>query len=211
MRIFSVRLLKLLAAGLAAGSVLGSAHAGNCDHPYFAVPGTFTYRTAAAGQIITSSSTIKLVGDTMTVNGTAAGQPYSVVYDCKGGNVTLRAGSNPKRRLGVTNQLPPANLWKVGYGWTTDTKTQGMSTHSTYRIVGSERVTVPAGTFTALRVESSTSMDLGQIPGGKALPPGLAKSMKVQDVKMTSWFAKGVGIVKQTGDNLKMELIKISR
>ncbi|TSA84504.1 hypothetical protein FNU79_11125 [Deinococcus detaillensis] len=208
----SPRPLVLRASAVCAGALgflsVGSALAGACDHPYFANAGTFTYRTTAAGQVITTTSTIKLSGNTVTVNGETSGQAYNVVYDCRGGQISVRAGSQQKTAM-IMSSVPPASQWKNGFVWKSAATIGSMTSQTTNRIVGSEQVTTPAGTFQALKVQSITSLDMSKMFKGQKVPPEMAKSMK--DVQTTAWYAKGVGVVKQVSPNSSLELIKVSR
>lgn len=106
-------------------------------------------------------------------SGEAAGYPYSgwsdVVYD-------------------VPMLVTPASL-SVGDSWTAEgsgtvttdaTGAQAFSTTTTYEAVGEESVTVPAGTYTAIKISGAT----------EGSPPAM------------SWTAEGVGTVKTDGSEL---------
>jgi hypothetical protein len=86
------------------------------------------------------------------------------------------SSTNSTSRTGVT--LP--NDLKVGSAWT-----QTIDIITNYNVVGTETVTVPAGTFEALKIEQSGSMTM---MGQELLTQG------------TLWYAEGVGNVKaETG------------
>lgn len=58
------------------------------------------------------------------------------------------------------------------------------------KALSEESITVPAGTYTALKVESRTSLDFGSVAG---MPSG---SSGAADVVSTEWWVKNVGLVK---------------
>ena len=111
-------------------------------------------------------------------------------------------------RTGVT--VPAAALWRIGGTWSSryDIKStisagqkgepQGEGTGTieiANRIVGEEEVTVAAGKFRALKVESIFKMKMTVRVGTMSVPTST-------DMKNLTWFAEGVGMVKAetTGD-----------
>jgi hypothetical protein len=104
-------------------------------------------------------------------------------------------------RSGVT--IPAAERWRVGESWETGYEISvslppsatgpGGTGAGTFgaksRITGEETVTVPAGTFRALKVESVIDMRL-TLRVGQATVPSNTKA------KDTTWFAEGVGKIK---------------
>jgi hypothetical protein len=75
---------------------------------------------------------------------------------------------------------------KAGEKW--ENKSDGAIAKYDLKMIGEEEVKVPAGTYKAIRVE--TTYDFGGV-GGAAPPAALAGG-----VKITHWFAPGVGLVK---------------
>ncbi|MER3443910.1 MAG: hypothetical protein C4333_07215 [Meiothermus sp.] len=103
---------------------------------------------------------------------------------------------------------PPERDWRVGHAWSYRYELRGRVAfvelggylEARNRIVGRERVQVPAGSFEALRVESVFQGRLGIGLGGKS----------------TYWFARGVGLVKQVSEGnlpgrLSSELLELLR
>jgi hypothetical protein len=103
-------------------------------------------------------------------------------------------------RTGVT--IPAAASWREGEGWRSsyDIRTelagqQGASGRGsgtieiTNRVTGRERVTVPAGSYDALKVESTMAMKLIVRVGQLSQPTST-------NVRNKSWFAENVGMVK---------------
>lgn len=103
-------------------------------------------------------------------------------------------------RTGVT--VPAAERWRVGEEWRSSYEIrtelagpQGASGRGTgtieitNRVTGREQVTVPAGTYDALRVESTMAMKLTVRVGQMTVPTNT-------NVRNTSWFAENAGMVK---------------
>lgn len=116
---------------------------------------------------------------------------------------------------GVEGDLMPKDV-KVGSTWTTKytmaTKFQGadvpdgfggmkMTIKSENKVLSEEKITVPAGTFTALKMEVTSSIDMTmpniQVPGysGGAIQLPVSSA---SNITFYEWWAKGVGLVKVT-------------
>jgi hypothetical protein len=101
---------------------------------------------------------------------------------------------------GVT--LPPTDDWKVGYKWTAAYSGKGLRTTKDgsqealgkldvdSSMISEEKVTVPAGAFDCILVDSNIQEDL-LIKSGEASGSSWRKSTRV-----SAWYAKGVGLVK---------------
>jgi len=80
------------------------------------------------------------------------------------------------------NDLTPGTIWK--WSW----EATGISAAYDYKVIGKEKVTVPAGTFSTTRIDyeamvnSETRGELGPVRG-------------------SLWIADGVGLVKQFEDD----------
>lgn len=111
-------------------------------------------------------------------------------------------------RTGVT--VPAAARWRVGETWASryeikSTISAGVkgeppgegtgSIEIANKIVGEEEITVAAGRFRALKVESVFKMEMTVRVGKMSVPTST-------DMKNLSWFAEGVGMIKaeSTGD-----------
>jgi hypothetical protein len=196
--------------GLSAG-----AGAAACDAQSYLANGTATYQmvSPAGKSTIVSKAVVK--GSTIQVTSTVDGKASSMIWNCtaKGMTASLPAGkATASFDLGF---LPPSSAWKVGYSWTSTGKISGVggmtiNTSTRSRIAASERVTTPAGTFSTLRVESTTSSTVQLPPGMQA--DAMSKAMN-SVATSTSWYAKGVGTVKSTSPESKftMTLIKFVR
>ncbi|MCA1614024.1 MAG: hypothetical protein LC800_07710 [Acidobacteria bacterium] len=124
-------------------------------------------------------------------------------------------------RTGVT--VPSAERWRVGATWasrydiksTISTGQQGEppgegagTIEIANKIVGEEEVTVAAGKFRALKVESVFQMQMTVRVGKVRMPTST-------DMKNISWFAEGVGMIRaeSTGDfaGATTELVSLKR
>ena len=112
-----------------------------------------------------------------------------------GGGSTAGVVMNVVKSSGIS--LPLEADWTAGRAWDTAydvtlsgkaTGTGRITSHST--IVAQEQVAVVAGTYTAWRVDTVTTQDLSMSMGGAA-----ARPFHFQ-VPTTSWYAKGVGVIK---------------
>lgn len=103
-------------------------------------------------------------------------------------------------RTGVT--VPSAERWREGGEWRSSYEIrteiagpQGPSARGsgtieiTNRVTGREQITVPAGTYDALKVESTMTMKLTVRVGQMTQPT-------TTSLRNTSWFAENVGMVK---------------
>ena len=104
---------------------------------------------------------------------------------------------------GIT--LPRPELWQPGYSWvqTANTTFDGpdvvpgtnpraaASVARTHTIVGQEQVTVPAGSFTAWRVDTTASGPVTVTIGGQT------QTFDVTNTQ-TAWYTENVGLVKST-------------
>lgn len=107
-------------------------------------------------------------------------------------------------REGVT--YPSKERWRAGESWSSRYVVRAQPTAGpggavlgegrgtvevSSRVVGDEKVTVPAGAFDALKVETTISMNLNVQAGGASMP------FKTS-IKNETWFAEGTGLVKST-------------
>ncbi len=139
--------------------------------------------------------------------------PASQSFRCEAGahiNVTPpNIGGAEITRLTVTGvSFPAPATWKTGYAWTylmnLEGRKSGFNAAATitfrYRIVGREKVSVPAGTFDAWKVEMS-----GTVDARVAILP-----IK-QNFAETQWITEGVGIVKIQRANSASELSALKK
>jgi hypothetical protein len=72
------------------------------------------------------------------------------------------------------------------------------------KIAAEESVKVPAGTFTTLKVTQTIGQDLTMSMGGKSVP------MK-NTITTTSWYARGVGLVKSVASTITTQLVEFGK
>ncbi len=187
-----------------------------CGNPYYPFkPGlTIAYRvTPSTGAAGDADYTIRIVSVSGTTAATrvelAGGGTADMSADCANGSVALNGSSNlgaamqgvefKTTVLSSTGTYMPANV-SAGSTWNnaetvkmefTGGPSAGMgpitlTTTEESRAIGEESVTVPAGTYKAIKVEltRTTTSKLS----GIAIPPSTSKS--------TEWWVKGIGMVK---------------
>ncbi len=104
--------------------------------------------------------------------------------------------------------FPAPNLWKPGYAWTyvmnMEGRKSGFNARAVltfnYRIVAREKVTVPAGTFDAWKVEMN-----GNVDARVAVLPIR------QNFSETQWVVPDIGIVKIQRANSSSELASLKK
>ena len=185
-----------------------------CDHPYlpmrsgsswsYATPeGTMTWSVGgASGSDASAEATMEVAMPevSMTVHWTC-GSEGIVSYDF--GTLSVASLGDVASMEVVDSSgafLPAADLLVPGYSWP---ETYSIVTHisqegfaadlttavtGTWTAAGIETITVPAGTFEALRVDGTETISTSGFMG---------EVMNVT-VSMTYWYAKGVGVVRYT-------------
>jgi hypothetical protein len=191
-----------------------------CDHPYLPLrKGLTRHYKSLDGQV--SNWNVKSVnGDQATVAIVMRdkGVPTKEVQmevDCKGGAISLdftrlgqdRAGSDIRFVRHFGSFLPPAEKLRVGYTWKTTETIEMTVPESTeplmldiktrHSVAGTETVTVPAGTFEALKItaenEISTPIPEVRKDGNRrtATRPGMTTH-----TSSTYWLVDSIGLVK---------------
>lgn len=186
-----------------------------CGNPYYPFKSgmAITYHVAAMGATAASDYTIRtvsVVGTTATVRAEfAGGATADMSADCASGSVTLKGSSGlgaavqgttfKTTVVSSTGTFMPADV-RAGSRWNSSETirmdmTGGaaaglgsitLTTDEESKAIGEESVTVPAGTFTAMKVElKRTSTSVAKF--GK-IPPSTETS--------TEWWVKGIGMVK---------------
>lgn len=126
-----------------------------------------------------------------------------LALDSSGGNagtlttadVNLQMETQNASGITYPNEILPGNTWNhlLDYTGTMDVggasvDVSGDTTYN-YTAIGIESVTVPAGTFEAMRVDIVTTINIHMTVQGSAVPVTVTSTS-------TSWFAQGVGWVK---------------
>lgn len=113
-------------------------------------------------------------------------------------NIQLNLDINNATGLTFPSQISPGSQWQQNMdvtGNVTAFNEQAEATGSvqmSFNAVGNESVTVPAGTFDALKVEVDVSLNVNATYQGIALPVSFTGDY-------TYWFAPNVGWVKASG------------
>ncbi|HMK08047.1 MAG TPA: vWA domain-containing protein [Anaerolineales bacterium] len=195
----------------------GRTSANACDHPYLPLrsgsswsfstsEGDTTWSvTSASGSQDSASAVMDItVPDvSLTIHWTCTPQGI-VSYDFTNFNVS---GVGAAAGLDVTNTsgswLPPADLLTPGYSWNNDFTTNvtisaagssiesSSTTSEAWTVAGVETVSVPAGTFDAVRIDgTATTTTTMSGPVGMSMPP--------VTIHQSFWLAEGVGPVRYT-------------
>ncbi|MFN2149907.1 MAG: hypothetical protein ACK2T2_16095 [Anaerolineales bacterium] len=203
---------------LAPTSVPASTHL--CDHPYFpAVEGaSWTYASAgsAVGPYTFTDTATNLREDGFTLQGDFDGLVRIQEWSCSEAGLALLdySGMGAAQVMaeglqvqfettGMTGVTLPADL-APGDEWSQRFEVAGSvtlasgleasaqgSASASNRAVGFETVSVPAGTFNALRIERTIELDL-TLQFGESGTPILINSQEV------IWLAEGVGWIKDS-------------
>ncbi|WP_293911287.1 hypothetical protein [Deinococcus sp.] len=126
----------------------------------------------------------------MQVSSSVNRNATDVTFDCQTGKVLIQASG---RSVGLTtSSLPDAGRWTVGYTWRSAAQVGAVSVSSENRIVAAERVTTPAGSFEALKVEITARIDMSTLMGGQKLPPEVMKKVvaSFSNVKSSAWYVR---------------------
>jgi hypothetical protein len=185
-----------------------------CENLYFPnTPGdTWEYagNTSATGAYTRTDSITNLGVDSLTVQSTVSGSSYNVDYSCTpagliavnpiqqylgpvldalNGQVSLNLTSNS----GITlpKSINPGDSWQQIIEW--EGAAQGMSTNGRlvidYTAAGYESVSVPSGTYDALKVNTSIRIEISNF------------RIEYGTYEITSWMAPNVGIIKSQGSS----------
>ncbi|MBF6592891.1 MAG: hypothetical protein IVW51_00410 [Thermaceae bacterium] len=202
--------------------LLGTAWA-KCDNPFYPVREgwVWTYKSSLDGK--THTNTLSNVSDSGFTN--------TIQFDKGSVESRWRCDSNGLSSLeyGATNfsgkhnqfnlktvdskgVMIPTNL-SIGSTWTYSFTLEGdMSTgkinsnvETSSKVVGEETVSVPAGTFKAFKVESTSVMKMSMNINGKT------QDLPSNTIKSTSWYAPGVGLVKSLSNDITTELVSLKK
>lgn len=210
--------------GVLALVVLGTAAWAKCDHPFYPVREgwVWTYRSS----VDKSTYTIQTLGvkaDSFIQRFTFTNFGFDSRWTCNAqglsqpefapsGQTGLQMKFKTRKASGV---VMPQNL-RVGSSWSYSYEVSGeaqqgnltiqmeQSIDTTSKVVGQENVSVPAGRFSALKVESIQTTRGTMTMGGQSSPMNLT-------VKSTSWYAPNLGLVKSQSEGVVIELVSLKR
>lgn len=168
----------------------------------------YTGNTSATGSY-TRTDTISNSGDTaFSVESSVSGVSYPVEYTCTeaglvavnpiqqylgailaslNGQIELNLVSNSG--ISLPSQVSPGDSWQQIVEW--EGSAQGLSTNGRlvfdYSAAGYETVTIPSGTYEALRVNTSIRIEISNF------------RIQYGTYDITSWMAPNVGMIKSQG------------
>ena len=208
----------------AAAAETGTLPAGDCGNPFYPVieGRTLRYTNSIPGMGVTEHSIIySNVTDTSftTTTDLGDGNVLTQTWQCSGEGLlqpefsSLPTGEEVTLTIeyvessGLT--IPAADQFTPGATWTTryvanatlsdggeSQMTMAQTTELSHTVIGPETITVPAGTFEAIRVETTGNVNSATSMGDISVP--------AMDIAMNfvSWYAEGVGLVRQEWTDL---------
>ncbi|PNY81138.1 hypothetical protein [Deinococcus koreensis] len=194
------------------GTLGNAAHAA-CTSAYYPIREGLsrTYQGTVSGQKVSYTETVSRVSaGGFTVTTTVAGAPpTTATFKCgPAGVIATPAINNPALKITSIKQrgvTQPPEL-SVGKSWSSgvvlDGTAQGQAVHNetdiVMKVVSSEQIKTRLGTFTALKVVSTTTVRM-TMAGQKMAPPA---------IESTSWLVKGMGLVRSALPGGTIELVK---
>jgi hypothetical protein len=194
---------------------------GECTNDYFPVSSGTTWSYSSGGGVLgdyTYSWTVADVSDAgFTTNDQSSlgtGTTSSVKWNCQGGNLAaLDSGSNSlslsTSKVIMTSTSVTAEgfnipaSFKSGNTWSEKVTAKGTVVSATKTvdvqidsdlacsIAGDDTITVPAGTFDAVKTTCSDMVSVSELNQGTPMPAAAPST-----VNITNWYAKGVGLLK---------------
>ena len=198
-----------------------------CDHPYFpsAANTTWTYQSSFKN----TQNTTRILsnnGSSFVLENNVGKLKVKNTIKCESDGSLIQTEYPSMTGLAANIKIqtisyegaafPPATRWIVGTTWTNtfnvkisismgaqDMVQSGKMTIDS-KIEKEETIKVPAGTFTALKVTQTIKQDMLMNLGGKSTPVK-------NTITTTSWYAKGVGLVKSVASTITTQLVKFSK
>ena len=202
----------------AAATSAPAAGASGCDHPYYPLRqgATWTYTISGAGEPTEQTHTVTKVdsasaqisfkvGDVVVTNqvncsaeGLQYGSPPNMSSQLGNFSAQMEVELAEGIYLPTADKLVPGATWDTHYvvkgtlklGQQDVAVTNDMKFHS--EVVGNEQVTVPAGTFDALKLKQQITFNIQMANVPASAPPTTFEQFV--------WLAKGVGMVKNSTD-----------
>lgn len=193
-----------------------------CDHPYWTLSKGATQHYKSSNGHESTWKIEKVEGDKATVtiawtyDKSKPARESQIEVECNGEAISLdftklgegREGTEMKvvKRSGAF--LPPASKLKAGYTWDTTAtiettnprmaKPMTSDMTSSHKVEGTESVTVPAGTFEALKITANNEMivQMPEMRGKDGNSHTAAMPGMTMHTTSTYWLVKGVGMVK---------------
>jgi hypothetical protein len=180
-----------------------------CSHPYYPLAKGYAveYQTTTGGKVFSYSTRVtEQTGESIKLVNHVNQIDVEQTINCSGGSLraegyadlgsALKGQKITTETKSVSGEMLPKDL-HVGSSWDTDFHVilHGIASFgdadatitATHKALAEESVTVPAGTYTALKVETKTTIVM-KIQSLGDLPP--------ITIATTEWWVKGVGLVK---------------
>ncbi len=203
---------------------LGGAAWARCDHPFYPVREgwVWTYRSSVdKNPYIIQTLEVKADSFIQRFTFTSFGFDSRWTCDARGltqpefapsGQTGLQMKFKTRKATGVVlpQSLRVGSSWSYSYEASGEAQQGNLTIHmeqsvsTTSKVVGQESVSVPAGRFRALKVESTQTTRGTMTMGGRSSPLNLT-------VKSTSWYAPNVGLVKSQSEQVVIELVSLKR
>jgi hypothetical protein len=193
---------------------------GQCANAYYPVrqSATWTYKSSGgpAGEYSFIDTVTAVRVDGFTLSTQIGSLTRSQEWTCSAeGLAALQLGGAPAAMLNAQNiqmnlnvtggngvtfpdQIKPGDQWQQSLDFSGNVTMMNEEADATgttqmnFNAVGMESVTVPAGTFDALKVEADVTLNINATYQGMTLPVSFSGDY-------TYWFAEGVGWVKSMG------------
>ncbi|HEX2998314.1 MAG TPA: hypothetical protein VHP14_26045 [Anaerolineales bacterium] len=191
---------------------------GVCANNYYPVRqgATWSYKSTGAGDYSFTDTITSVREDGFTLSTQSGNLAGTQEWACKPeGLVALQFGGAPAALLsaqsmqlnvqssnvsGITfpSQINAGNTWQHSLDLQGNASAAGIegeakgTAQNNFTAVGTESVTVPAGTFEAMKIQADTTINMTVSYNGLPIPIKFSSSY-------TYWFAPGVGWVKASG------------
>ena len=193
---------------------------GNCANAYFPTSVGTSWSYASSGSPL-GAYTYTWTVTSLSSTGFSTSDQYStgvnaeIKWECQNGNLAaLTGGSNSLSLSTSMVKMTSSSITAEGYNipadfgsaksWSEKVTVDGTVTTSTAKSVstqivtqldcntaGTETVSVPAGTFDAVKVTCNENVSVSALMQGTPMPAGAPVT-----VNITNWYAKGVGLVQ---------------
>ena len=201
--------------------VSASSGMGGCTNAYFPVSSGNSWSYSSSGGVLGPYTYTRTVTDasdagftTSNLSSLGTGTTANTKWKCKDGRLAaLEAGSNSLNvstsnvkitstsitadGYNIPNTFDTGTTWseKVTVNDTVQSSGRSLDSRIDSKVdcsaAGSESVSVPAGTFDAVKVTCTETVAVSELVHATPVPAGVPSTLDI-----TNWYAKGVGLVK---------------
>ena len=215
-----------------------SAASGGCTNAYYPVSSGATWSYSSSGNSLgsyTYTQTVSAISDNefTTDYQFSTGVKTAFKWNCQDGNLAaLDAGNNSFNMTTSSVTMTSDSITADGYNipasfdigntWsekvtvigtvtsnsTAKTVTSQIVTQISCSVAGTDKITVPAGTYDTVKATCNKSVGVSAIVQGTPMPEGVPATASI-----TYWYAKGVGVVQSvsTSSNNGTETIVLTQ